>query len=271
MSRKVKLSKKSSRGRPLVRGAYEYPRPAVRGRPRTSTGVYSARFVPGRTASPLVKYNLLKGNWARPVRVKGKKKPHLVLNPLGAVRRGVGDVWAPIRNQGAVGVAALAVGGGVGFMLPGVVNGLVNRFAPAMVSTGVVGTVVKVLASLMAGSAIYRFAPAGVAKKVGAAVAVGTMGSVILEVAKMVPVLKTVVAGAPTLAGYRGGMGDMVSASQLVQGEAIYRPLSGPVPQSLFAGGLNDFVEFKNQTDGKVAEAFSMVPTSPLAVAPEQF
>jgi hypothetical protein len=209
--------------------------------------------------------------------VKGKKKPHLVLNPLGAVRRGVGDVWAPIRNQGVVGVAALAVGGGAGFMLPGVVNGLVNRFAPAAVSTGVVGTVVKVLASLMAGSAIYRFAPAGVAKKVGAAVAVGTMGSVILEVAKMVPVLKTVVAGAPSLAGYRRGMGDMVSASQLVQGEAIYRPmgdymqLSGPVPQSLFAGGLNDFVEFKNQTDGKVAEAFSMVPTSPLAVATEQF
>lgn len=280
MSRRVSLSKKSSRGRPLVRGGFSILKPKVRGRPRTATSSpYLARFVPGRKASPLVKYNLIRGDWARPVKLKGRKKPIVALNPFG-IRRGVGDVWGPIRDQGVAGVAALAVGGGAGFMLPGVVNGLVNRFAPAAVSTGIVGTAVKVIASLAAASAVYRFAPAGVAKKAGAAVAVGTMGSVILELAKMVPVLRTVVSGVPSLAGYRRGMrgmGDMVSVPQMVQAEAIYRPmgdymqLSGPVPQSLFAGGLNDFVEFKNQTDGKVAEAFSMVPTSPLAVAPEQF
>lgn len=282
----VRLSPRARAGRPLVRGRWSFPMPAVRGRPYQGGSVYTAKFHRGKPSSKLTNYSLLKGDWVRPVKMKGKKKIQLVLNPLGGIRRGVEDVLAPIRRQGVVGVAALAVGGGAGFLLPHVVAGVLKRHAPAVVTSGLVGVAVTAAASILAGSAVYRFAPQGVARKAGAAVAVGAMGAVILELAKMLPVvgptIRQVSAGVPGLSGRRG-MGDMTSVAQMVQGEALYSPAMGdflqlsgghmgaPVPASLFAGGLNDFVNFKNREDGRIAETISQIATSPLVAAPEQF
>lgn len=119
---------------------------------------------------------------------------------------------------------------------------------------------------------------------IGSAVALG-LGAMVARKVKIVPsdmvnaalvggagivaagILKILSARVPALRMIPGvsGMGDVVSPSQLVAGEAIfggsgvgdYLQLSGPVPEQYFAGGLNDYVEFQNRAAGVAAEAAS--------------
>jgi hypothetical protein len=59
------------------------------------------------------------------------------------------------------------------------------------------------------------------------------------------------------------GLGSITTASQLVDGEALYGgvndfiQLSGPVPEDYFAGGLNDYTEFTGQAAGAAAQIAS--------------
>lgn len=122
---------------------------------------------------------------------------------------------------------------------------------------------------------------------IGSAVALG-LGAMLARKVKIVPsdmvaagviggagivaagILKILSARVPALRMIPGvsGMGDVVSPSQLVAGEAIfggsgvgdYLQLSGPVPEQYFAGGLNgmgDYIEFQNRAAGVAAEAAS--------------
>jgi hypothetical protein len=59
-------------------------------------------------------------------------------------------------------------------------------------------------------------------------------------------------------------MGDVTPVGAMIRGEAMYSPsmsdylqLSGPVPESLFAGGLNDYVDFKSPAAGQAAQVIS--------------
>lgn len=179
-------------------------------------------------------------------------------NPMGIVR-GVKGLFSKAK---AMRYARLGLGAMLGMAVARqgpqliaripVIGPILNPDSPLkalLASAAAIGAGVLVARKLRVGSDIVAALIAGGA----GIVAAGTLKLA----SQRIPILGRI----PGVAG----MGDVVSPSQLVAGEAIfggngmgdYLQLSGPVPEQYFAGGLNDYVEFQNRAAGAAAEAAS--------------
>lgn len=152
---------------------------------------------------------------------------------------------------GIVGLVSAAAGMGAGYVVAtNVVPHLVGKAVP-QAAQGIVGLAVGGLGGYALSRVIARYKPSLASQVyVGALAAVGA-GLVAMVIKYLPGNVK-----APL------GLGRMNDYLQLSggRGMADYMQLSGPVPESLFAGGLNgmnDYVDFKSRAAGQAAEAIS--------------
>jgi hypothetical protein len=222
-----------------------------------SPNSYSLSLKRGKKASAVQKRHVAK-RWGKIVR-RGPRAGQVRLNPIGGMN--------------VVGVAKSALGMGAGVLLAQkVVPTLGARFLPAVATSGPVGLAVNTLGAIVAGRLIGKAAKSqAVATQIFAG-AITSLG--VNLVGMIIRALPTSITSAVGLSG----MGDVVSAGQLVRDEALYSPsmrdylqLSGPVPEQLFAGGMNDYVDFQSPAAGRAAEAISAQVTEWTPPANEQF
>lgn len=191
------------------------------------------------------------------------QRKHLVKLKLGRrIPRGpyAGMIRLKGRNPAdIVGIVSTAAGLGAGVVLAQkVIPALASRISPNL-AVGQIGGLVGAVGAIAASKLIARKSPA-----VAQAVYAGALATIGLSVIKLVVnMLPAAVKGPLGLSGLRG-MGDVTPVGAMIRGEAMYAPsmrdylqLSGPVPESLFAGGLNDYVDFKSRAAGQAAEAIS--------------
>lgn len=158
-----------------------------------------------------------------------------------------------------VGLVSTAAGLGAGVVLAQkVIPSLAARISPNL-SSGSIGVLVGAVGAIAASKLVARKSPA-----VAQSIYAGALATIGLSVVDMIVKLLPASIKAPLGLSGLGRMGDVTPVGAMIRGEAMYSPtmgdymqLSGPVPEQLFAGGLNDYVDFTSPAAGQAAQAIS--------------
>ncbi|MCC6752042.1 MAG: hypothetical protein IT371_30600 [Deltaproteobacteria bacterium] len=220
----------------------------------------------GGRFSKRVKRRMAERGLARGSRLNPRRRRRNPIS-LAGVRSGIRSL---LSRQGAMKYSRIAVGALAGMAVARQAPGLFSRIPVVgqylradtplksiLLSIAAIGLGTMAARRLKLGNDIVASMVAGGA---------GVVGAGVLKLASSrIPALKAI----PGVSG----MGDVVSPSQLVAGEAIfggsgvgdYLQLGGPVPEQYFAGGMNDYVDFVSPAAGRAAEAasFAQVDWSP--------
>lgn len=220
----------------------------------------------GGRFSARVKRRMAERGLARGSRLNPRRRRRNPIS-LAGVRSGIRSL---LSRQGAMKYSRIAVGALAGMAVARQAPGLFSRIPVVgqylradtplksiLLSIAAIGLGTMAARRLKLGNDIVASMVAGGA---------GVVGAGVLKLASSrIPALKAI----PGVSG----MGDVVSPSQLVAGEAIfggsgvgdYLQLGGPVPEQYFAGGMNDYVDFVSPAAGRAAEAasFAQVDWSP--------
>ena len=204
------------------------------------------RPAPSRRGRGRLKFDLLKG------RKFGKTSKRKLMR-LGApnVSRGArGIIKINPVSGGAVGLVVGALGAGAGYVVATkTLPGFVGRFVP-VAAQGLLGAAVGALGGMLVGRVVGKYNA-----KIGSGISMGSM--VALGVALLGQVVKL--------------LPSSITAPIGLSGMRDYLQLSGPVPADLFAGGMNDYVNFQGQAAGAAAEAISAQITEWTPAGAEQF
>ena len=188
----------------------------------------------------------------------GPRTGQIRLNPMGG---------------GVVSIVKTAAGMGSGVLLAQkVIPALAGRVLPAVATRGPIGLAVNTVGAIVVGRVLGKALKSPALAGQVMAGAITSLGVNLLGM--LVRYLPAGVTGPLGLSGMAG----VVSAGELIRDEALYSPsmrdylqLSGPVPADLFAGGMNDYVNFQGQAAGAAAEAISAQETEWTPPANEQF